>query len=269
MTTKPTADFEVVTPEIAKEWLDLNENNRRLRVTHTDALVRNMLNDDFLQTGETIKFDTNGNIIDGQHRLTAIVVSGKPAELLVVRGLAPEAKDVIDSGLKRTAGDALAMRGIKNHAGVAAGASLALREPACGFVDVGVVTPTHAEIIKFVEDHPAIHRAADIALSHYPQFDCKPSVQIIAWMRVSEIDLEAAYEFWTSITNQQTGGLGDPRLTLARRLMNARRNGEKLSQLQELSLVLRAWNAWRQGKTLNSLAIQSSHGDVRVPQRLV
>lgn len=265
---QPSANFELVTPAMARAWLGLNENNRPIRTSHTEALTRNMLDGAFLQTGESIKFDWNGILFDGQHRLTSIVVSDKPAELLIVRNLPPAAKDVVDSGVKRTAGDALAMRGTKNHHAVAAGATLALKYPEVGFVDVGLASPTHPEIIKFVDDHPEIHRAAEVALSYYPQFDCKPSVQIVAWMRCAPIDTFAAGEFWSSIANQQTSGSGDPRLTLSRRLANARRSQEKLNQVQELSLLLRAWNAWRRGKKLNNLAISSSHGDVRVPQHL-
>lgn len=89
-----------------------------------------------------------------------------------------------------------------------------------------------------------------MAMHHYPAFDASPSVLAVAWMRMAKVDVEAAALFFGSIANLATEGHGDPRSALVRRLANARRNGQRLSQAALLSLIFRAWNAWRTGKTV-------------------
>src|SRR5438105_4834244 len=66
-----------VTPELARQWLESNEDNRRLSDEWVRKLARDMVNDEFPNVGETLKFDEKGRLIDGQHRLRAVVLSGK------------------------------------------------------------------------------------------------------------------------------------------------------------------------------------------------
>ena len=104
-----------VTPKLAEQWLGRNDSNRNIRPTKLAQLVRDMQGGRFALTGDSIKFDLNGNLIDGQHRLTAVRDSGIPIEVLVVRGLAPTVRAVIDTGATRSASDALRIAG--KHAG--------------------------------------------------------------------------------------------------------------------------------------------------------
>src|SRR5690606_39031073 len=136
-------------------------------------------------TGEAIKFDTNGALADGQHRLSAVVESGASVDMLVVRGVAPEAQTVMDSGAKRTASDALTLVGQKHPAVLAAAARFALREPGAGYVaaDDAVRNPTNTEIADFIAQNPELHQAAEIAQHYYPSFDAPPSVLAVCWMR--------------------------------------------------------------------------------------
>lgn len=72
--------------------------------------------------GETIKITKSGKLVDGQHRLRAIIASGRVYQVAVTRGVADDAMDIIDTGRSRTASDLLVMRGHKN-AGIAASAA--------------------------------------------------------------------------------------------------------------------------------------------------
>src|SRR4051794_2644385 len=92
-----------VTPEIAREWLESNHNNRPLRGDNVKALARDMRNDDWRLVGDPIRIDRLGNLIDGQHRLAAVVDSGVTIPFYVATGLEPEDKRVIDAGIKRRA----------------------------------------------------------------------------------------------------------------------------------------------------------------------
>lgn len=65
---------------------------------------------------ETIKFDVNGNLLDGQHRLMAIVKSGCAISCLVVRNLPSEVFSTIDRGTIRSYGDVFSIKKIPQPA---------------------------------------------------------------------------------------------------------------------------------------------------------
>ena len=106
---KPKTDFNVrVTPSKAKALLATNfEGQRNLRPTKVDQYVGILRRGLWKETGEAIKIDWNGILIDGQHRLAAIIKSGMPAKLDIRYGLPPEAFDVIDTGAVRQLYDVL------------------------------------------------------------------------------------------------------------------------------------------------------------------
>lgn len=265
---RPSAEIYKVTPAVAKRWLSRNVRNRTISQTTVDAYARDMAAGAWQVTGEAVKFDTNGALADGQHRLTAVVQSGATVPMLVVRGLAPDAQRVMDSGKKRTASDALTLGGVKNACIIAAAARLALREPGAGFTSERISAPTNSEIADFIEEHPEIHHAAEMASHYHPAFDAPPSVLTLCWMRFAAIDLFACAQFFIAVADMQTEGAGDPRLALIRRLANARRNRERLDAPAYLSLIFRAWNASRRGKSLNKLLTESHGGTVAIPSRL-
>lgn len=266
---EPTAGIYKVSPSVAKRWLSRNVRNRPIRKVIVDAYARDMAAGAWQVTGEAIKFDTNGALSDGQHRLTAVVQSGTTVDMLVVRGLAPEAQAVMDSGAKRSASDALAFGGMKNSSIIAAAGRLALREPAAGFSVERIGSPTNTEIATFVEENPRIKRAAEMASHFYPAFDAPPSVLALCWMRFEEVGgAFAAHEFFEAVANMTTDGPGDPRLALIRRLANARRSRERLEAAAYLSLIFRTWNAWRKGASVGKLQVESRGSAVKVPGRL-
>lgn len=93
-------NWEVITPEIAMEMLTHNDKNYR---GISSAIVTKYANEirggSWETNGDTIVFDENGTLLNGQHRLTAVVKAGMPIVSLVVRGLT--GTQVYDIGRKR------------------------------------------------------------------------------------------------------------------------------------------------------------------------
>ena len=113
-----------ITPEKAKNVLETrNKDNRPISPKEVEMLAREMELGRFKDNGDTFKFDVNGRLLDGQHRLAAIVKSGIPLiDAIVVYGIAPDAVDTIDSGRKRSVADKAKFRGIamtRNYASIA------------------------------------------------------------------------------------------------------------------------------------------------------
>lgn len=102
-----------VDPQMAAEWLKKNIPNNR-SISKAKEYDFDMRMGNWLTTHQGIAFDTNGNLIDGQNRLTAIVSSGITIEMLVVFDCDPKSLEVLDTGRKRTLGDTLKIGGYKN-----------------------------------------------------------------------------------------------------------------------------------------------------------
>lgn len=102
--------IEFIDPELAKRYLEKNENNRSISRKAVEKYKRDIASGEWTLNGETISFYKSGRLKNGQHRLTAIVEVGIGAWIIVVRNIADE--DVIaDRGVTRTVGNILEMAG--------------------------------------------------------------------------------------------------------------------------------------------------------------
>ena len=108
-----TTEFEYITPEIARALLDNEyDRNRKDYGTHVAMLAKDMEQDRFEVTHQPIAIDVNGKLIDGKHRLLAIIASGKPQWLNVSRNVPTEAIIYCDQHRKRNDVDSLYAMGV-------------------------------------------------------------------------------------------------------------------------------------------------------------
>ncbi len=112
--TNLTVELVRITPKIAKNYLRYNPKNRLISENHLTFLTNEMKQDRWKENGESICFDINGNLNNGQHRLTSIIRSGKSYNIPIVRGVDPMCMATYDTGKNRTAADVLLMNGFKN-----------------------------------------------------------------------------------------------------------------------------------------------------------
>ena len=94
-----------VTPELAKKWLTMANNfNRPIKQAVVDMYVRQIKSGLWRRTHQGIAFDANGILIDGQHRLMAIVNSGVtvPMPMLIFMDEPKENYEFIDCGRNRS-----------------------------------------------------------------------------------------------------------------------------------------------------------------------
>lgn len=97
------AKLSTITPEMAAEMLTHNiENNRKINDDRVRSYADDMKNGKWMVTGQAIQFDENGTLIDGQHRLYAIVKAKTPVRMMVVSNLPTETIKVIDTMQART-----------------------------------------------------------------------------------------------------------------------------------------------------------------------
>ncbi|MEO6082542.1 MAG: hypothetical protein ABIQ18_05480 [Umezawaea sp.] len=261
----PNAVLMEITPELAARWLaEHNTHNRNLRGSAVAAYARDMAAGRWHTSGEAIKFATDGTLLDGQHRLVAITRTGVTVATFVVFGLDREAQDVMDSGRKRNASDALQLGGMRNVARLAAAARLALTRREGGAQ--GGTTFTNAEVQQFIRDTPDFTEAVEFLGTSSRNLPLTPRVADYCFWLLYRIDPDDAYGFFTSLETLHNLGADSPILVLHRRLSGTYGAGRRISAEEQLSLVIRAWNYWRQGRTVQKLQTISRSGKVAVPE---
>lgn len=110
-----TFSTEMVTWESAEKILsEYNKMNRHQRKNRINEYADAMLDDQFLFTGDTLVYDTDGQLVNGQHRLSAQVESHTDVEYIIVRGVPPNVRPAVDAGIARKFSDDLTMSGMTN-----------------------------------------------------------------------------------------------------------------------------------------------------------
>ena len=105
--TETYCNIEAITPELAQRYLELNSRQQRKIRRHKVAeYADDMRNGLWELNGAAIVIDEFGNLIDGQHRLSAVVESGTTQRFVVVRNVREDAYRTIDQGMKRSLADA-------------------------------------------------------------------------------------------------------------------------------------------------------------------
>lgn len=94
----PTSSIEVVTPDMARGYMEHNSGNRKIRVSQVDYFSRELRAGRLRTTHQGVAFSCNGRLLDGQHRLLAIIETGISATMFVTRGLSEDAYNSIDFG---------------------------------------------------------------------------------------------------------------------------------------------------------------------------
>ena len=261
--TAPSVAIEWVTPEIAAEYLSKNiENNRKAKPSRIAAYARDIETGHWLFTGEAIKFDVDGHLVDGQNRCLAVLRAGLATQILVVRGLSKEAVYVLDSGMSRSGADAIHISGAadksdpKNLAATArlhrswTGGELGHAMTTGGAMS----TMTKSELIEYLELNPTLDFAARYGQTVYGHLRLPISALAVAFDAFSRIDIDDTAEFFNRIRDGISGGPGDPFLTLSRRVTSDHLDGPRsIMPATALFYLFRTWNAFRSNEQLSRL----------------
>ena len=151
--------IEVITPELAHEYLEANfTNNRKLTARTVNRYTSLMKNGMWKLSTDAIGFDSTGRMVNGQHRLTAIIESDTSHAFIVVRGLPPENTTVFDLGKRRMMHERLTVAGheISEHC-------CAIIRNAMGDYNskvTGTMKYSDAQTDELVWKHYCKHRAA-------------------------------------------------------------------------------------------------------------
>lgn len=144
-----------VGPDLAAKWLEGNVRNRRIDQKHVDCLAREMSAGRWITNHQGIAFDANGTLVDGQHRLWAILQSGCNVRLAVTVGLSADSIPTIDGVKARSVVDRLTLSGAFGTEGVNTYHASTLREAVRGLKSSGKL-PYHEQAELMAEHIDAV-----------------------------------------------------------------------------------------------------------------
>lgn len=95
-----------LTPKIAKELIAKNTKNRKLNEEKVREYAAYMSSGNWKLSHQGIAISETGTVLDGQHRLMAVIKSETTVPMMKVTGLPDDTMTVIDIGKKRSLADA-------------------------------------------------------------------------------------------------------------------------------------------------------------------
>ena len=108
---EPTAVLTTVTPQMASDWLASAHPNRPISRRRVRTIARAITAGLWQVNGQTIVLCPEFRLLDGRHRLSAIVEARRSVQTLVAFGIEPTCFKTMDQGGKRSGSDILAITG--------------------------------------------------------------------------------------------------------------------------------------------------------------
>lgn len=249
-----SVELVTVTPDMAREWLGYNTHNRKLRERVVNAYAADMRNGDWHWNGEGIKFATDGVLLDGQHRLAAVIVAEATVPMLVIRGLPNETQETMDGGAKRKFSDVLQLRGEPQYTRLAAIVRLVyLWESGIRRTAGAGIAPTNAQLFHTLEKYPHLRELASAADHVGRGCGLPPSIVGLCWWMFSQLDTEDADFFFNRLGDGQNLTKGNPIYELRRTVESTRSVRGERSQTYLTAITIKAWNAFRLGEKVSIL----------------
>lgn len=258
-----------VTPKMAEQWLKWNTTNRHLKENHFNQLVRRMEKGEWMLNGQALLFGSNGSLLDGQHRLSAVVKYGKPVLFDVRFGLDPTAFTVIDDGMKRNPGDVLEIEQVP-YAKTAAAAVKMIINYINGQKDPkgnNYSKPSNLEILEFYREHPKVADSVASGQHWYNLSDrlLTGSDFAMFYFLMRRKNEKKALEFLQGVADGVGLQLRSPIYQLRKRLISFKMDKMvKVKRSVKVGLVVKAWNLFLLGKEIAHLSYSPREKENRI-----
>lgn len=243
-----TVKIVEVNSELASEWLKTNNFNRRLSQPIIRRYADDMLNGRWNFTGDSIKFNCDGTLLDGQHRLEAIIRSNTKQKFIVVRGLEKDTFFNLDIGKKRTFSDVLTIEDKKTYT-----AALAAAIRLCHSFDIKTVESNKYEnnssiLYKYFEENPGIEKSLEYVIN----LDKEGKILKLSFLTavhyiLKRIAAKDADEFIKNVVTGENLDKTSPIYLLREKLIEIRFRKYRAENKMLFIMFFKAWNYYRRG----------------------
>ena len=252
-------ELETVGPQEASRYLAMNLHNRPLRKRAVDKYAKEMREGRWQLTHQGAAISKSNVLLDGQHKLAAVVQSGIAVSMFITRGLPDSTFSVIDAGTRRTAGDTLQTAGYSNYTHLAA----ALR-----ILYVAEMMPDHKMwqgsatvvpndlILELAEKHPEAEEWVTVGARVSKALRTPTAIMCGSILFLAQYgSSEWVHEFANGLANGENLTGGSPILLcrnwlIRRRELPSARRGAEYDQRSTAGIIVKSWNKWVAGETI-------------------
>ena len=240
--------LKFVTPELAASFMKRNTNNYRKK---KDNVVRKLCYEILKQkwdiTGESITFDENGVMTEGQHRCDAIMKSGISVPTVVIWNVPASSKFVVGGSEKRTLNDRLNLDD-EDHVQIL-GASLRMYY---GLNNAKHVSVSNSELVDLLETIPEIRDSVKKYHKKVPGSPISPTVAAYSHFILSKKDPVESDEFLEKLIYGVELKKKDPTLILRNLISDIKKKGSSLEGSVAVSFIFKTWNAIRNNEKISA-----------------
>ena len=267
-----------ISPSDAKFLLEMNQKNRAISDDTIRRYSADMVDSCWKDSASQIQISSEGNLLNGQHRLRAILSSNTSQILTVTEGVPEDSFAVMDVGRGRSAADALSVIDTKHYVVAASAIKMwqswdngftkgELAQYSGGTAKRGGLSESRKyrnlskasqidSVLKFAESAPNLEficsKAKVFNKAYRPITSAMFGCFLIQADRLGHQTLQLAIDFCEKLTSGAGLEENNPILTMRNRVQgwvvnqeyNAFNNGYKLK------LLVHVWNAWVRGKKL-------------------
>lgn len=253
----PVVEFTV---ELARQLLVGNKINRRIKPRMIDRYAAAMSEGNWPFSGGTIITDDQGVLLDGQHRLLAIIKSGKPQKFILIGNLPRSIFDVLDTGAVRKASDVIHQVGEYGSSAMTASAAkyLFIYEQTGEFDRNNALVRnrlTNRQILNTVSRYPELadrQRELNSWLNSSGVTGVRRGLLLALYVAMLMKDEPLAKKFFRRICVGEELLKTDIEYMLRRRFLNKK---ERLEERDTIGLVVKAWNSVRKAQPLRKLQL--------------
>lgn len=267
-------EIKVITPAYAREILNNSRRtNRRLNKENVLRYTKEIQDNKWVLNGESIKLDTNGDLLDGQHRLHAIINANIPIVTMFTTGVEPEAFTTLDTGKKRDGGDVLSSIGVLNSGHVATMIKLVTQLERGNYGDYGTTNRilSNNDFPKiYLADPDGYQESVKFGKRMYEEFNKTISSTLIGgfdYYITKYYGLHASRDFLEKLCIGLNLSQNSPVLALRNRLLANKTDSkkEKLLQSDVIKYIIVGFNKYYENKELKR-HIRLPEGEIKFIQ---
>lgn len=251
-----------MTPDKAMELLANADPNRTVHQRRVGAYTRNMVAGHWRVNGETVKLAPDGKLIDGEHRLWAVVKAGdmgiKSVPMMVAFNVPRDVRQTVDTGKARSYTDVLKIRGYGGKGRVLASTMRYIALYRAGALSPsgigGRLIMTHEELDAIYEDADALARVEFFIETYAHGMRFAPAVGFVYW-RGSQDDEEVAQDWAYGVKTGTEMAADDPRYQLRERFHEPSKR--TMGQEEAIGLAIKSYNLFVLGEKVPNLRWRS------------
>ena len=244
----------LITPARAQAMLERNKLNRPLRHRLVKAYASDIAAGKWQMNGETIKISVDGDLLDGQHRLSAVIDANTPVRMLVIGGLPRDSFHTIDTGMRRSTAQLLAISGKENCSTLAAiGRWLVMLENKTGEGGLRQTQVQPQEVFDALARYPLCAHFAQAHSRKGIRTWLPASAHAVMVLAAEKYGQEVPDSFLASFGSGESLRKGDPVFELRERMIQNKTKVAKLSQNSIVAITIKAVRAYATQRTIGVL----------------